>query len=102
MSICSKIGSRYFTWNRASKTFVTEISTLNGNGLNPLSQVWNDSCDAGFVMVSQITGVEVTFVLVDQHRDRDSDITHWEFAASHSDVLRMPALCDVTVIVYNT
>jgi len=62
------------------KEFVAEASEL-GSSFNPFSHIWNDSCDDGFVMVGQKTGMELIFTYAHTHRDAGGEITHWSFTA---------------------
>jgi hypothetical protein len=78
--IGSRISSEMFLYMPERKEFVAEASDL-GRGFNPFSQIWNDSCDAGFVMVGQKTGKELIFTTAHTHRDAEGDITHWSFTA---------------------
>jgi hypothetical protein len=46
-----------------------------------IGRLYDDSADAGFVMVSEKTGAEVVFLVDGEHRDHEGDITHWTFSA---------------------
>jgi hypothetical protein len=62
---------RQFDYDLAHRHFTAEISSTNG-----LSRVWADSIDEGLVVLGA-TGTQVTFVVDDEHRDAEGDITHW-------------------------
>jgi hypothetical protein len=62
---------RQFMFDAATRSFVAEISDTNG-----LGRVWADSIDEG-LSVRGATGALVTFVVDDEHRDADGDLTHW-------------------------
>jgi hypothetical protein len=106
--IGDKISSKFFTFSRADNRndptcwFTTEMSTLNGNGFNPLKRAWSDACDAGFVLVSDKTGNEAVFTLIDTVRDADGDVVKYVFAPVFSSVQRNRGLSNSTVNVYNT
>lgn len=93
--IGTRISSSKFTWVPKSKEFVAEASDLHG--INLFSQVYNDACDEGFVLVSQKTGKEVPFTLARIQHDADRDIAFWKFTAATRD----PKLAGVSVIIFN-
>lgn len=55
----------------SGKTFSAEICSTNG-----LGRVYADSCDTGLTVIGT-TGREVVFVVEDEHRDREQELTHW-------------------------
>ena len=105
-TICSKISSRRFTWHKELRSFSCDASELDHHGENTMRQVWPDSCDAGFIMVGQKTGIEIIFCLdedcTSREGTRDGEITHWIFSASNDCVRREPKLANVTVNIWNT
>jgi hypothetical protein len=66
------ISTTQFTWDKASKTFIGEISSTHGFG-----RVYNDSADEGLTLVSQWTGREMVFVVEHTERDQDGDVQFW-------------------------
>lgn len=62
---------RQFAYDAATRHFTAEISDTNGMG-----RVWPDSADEGLTVVGA-TGAQVTFVVHDDHLDREGDLTHW-------------------------
>lgn len=101
--IGARISSKYFMYQAAHGAvhgvFTAEISDFNG--FNPLSQIWDDFCDLGFVMVSEKTGAEVVFSLDHEVRDAENDITHWIFEPSLGDITKNEKLRNITVTIYN-
>jgi len=78
MLIGSRISTDRFRYEKSTRTFRAEASDLQG--LRYCGQVWDDSCDAGFVMVSEKTGKEVPFVLC--HTEfSDGDLLYWDFTS---------------------
>lgn len=65
------VSIRQFAYSAPSGSFTAEISSTNG-----LGRVFDDSIDAGLTVVGA-TGREVVFVVEQEHRDRDHDLTHW-------------------------
>lgn len=90
--------SKQFSYNKSTKTFSTEASTL-GRGSSFMKHVWNDSADVGFGIESAKTGEVVLFTLSQEHRDREHDITHWTFSVYNPK--RDPKLNGLKVIVFN-
>jgi hypothetical protein len=62
---------RQFTWNRDGRQLIAEDSSL---GSNYLGQVYPDSADVGFRVVSMYTGIEVVFVREVITRDGQGDV----------------------------
>ena len=78
--IASKIDSDYFFYDKEDVLFHQEASSLPEH-FNPVSQIWNDSADSGFVMVGQKTGKELIFFEKSEIRNSENEITHWQFVA---------------------
>lgn len=77
--ICnSYANSADFTWNKETRTFVAEASDLDHAGP---SRVYDDACDEGFFMVSEVTGNKVLMILSEVEKDREGDIMGWRFQA---------------------
>ena len=58
-------------------------------------EVFDDSCDVGFMIESHRTGQRVAFALEKTHYDRDDDITYWEFKSV------TPNHLGYTAVIYN-
>ena len=78
--IADKISSKYFTYSAIHREFVIEASDLP-RLLDPVGRIYNDACDAGFIMVSERTGKEVIFTVSPCSTDREGDVTAWHFTA---------------------
>ncbi|HET8688475.1 MAG TPA: hypothetical protein VFM18_17830 [Methanosarcina sp.] len=63
-------GTRMFSYNKDSRSFVGEISTMDCT-VADLQQ--------GFMLISQRTGATVKYSFVETVRDKEGDITHWTF-----------------------
>jgi hypothetical protein len=96
-----KVNSSKFDFIPKSKEFVAEISMLSHGGVDPMGQLYINSAERGFVMVSSKTGAEVEFEMVAEQRDADGDIRFWEFRPTWADVFHNPKLRDVRVTVLN-
>jgi len=100
--IARRIHSSLFTYSEKSKSFVTEMSTLQANRVDPLGQFYNDACDAGFLLVSSKTGVAAGFTLHEEVRNNEQELTHWVFHPVADALRRNPGLEGTTVVVFNT
>lgn len=74
-TLTTRTSTRAFTYDASRRLFVGEISDTG------LRQIWADSADLGLSVVSNVTGVQVDFVVTDEHRDADGDITDWTLAS---------------------
>ena len=74
--IATKICGSSFNWSLG--VGVTEASDLGR--INFLSQVWDDACDEGFVVVSHRTGAQIIFTL-DKVDVTDNEINGWNFVS---------------------
>jgi hypothetical protein len=61
-----------FSWN--GNTGVAEMSDLEAPGD---AQVWDDSCDVGFILKSPKTGTEVLFTFVSEVKDAEGEVQAW-------------------------
>jgi len=82
-----------FTYEKAKKTFVSEISEVPA----VLRQLWTDSLDIGFGIRGN-RGV-VYFTLKKHNKDVDGDTISWVFEAHNPS--RSPILDGLTVIIFN-
>jgi hypothetical protein len=104
--IAHKIDSRNFTYTADASgmggVFSIEMSTLQS--LGGIKQVWNDSIDAGFVMVSARTGREAIFVCTEIKLDGERDVVFWKLSPTFSSYNQAGGaqLQHVTVKVFNT
>lgn len=99
--IGARISSKYFMYKHLLGFGVFTADVSDFNGFNPLSQIWNDLPNLGFVMVSEKTGAEVVFGLIEEVRDAENDITRWVFEPTFGDVSKNEKLRNVTVTIYN-
>ena len=94
--IADKISTKFFTYDKESKTFSTEASSLPRT-FNFNSRVFDDACDSGFTMVSQKTGTEVTFTFEKDDRDEEGELMGiWFNSYSRDDSLK-----DIKVLIIN-
>ena len=97
--IASKISSKYFDYTSKDRLFCCEASGLP-KSFNFLSEIYNDACDAGFIMVGEKTGIEVIFYLT------ETDIYHekivgWNYKPEEMAIRKYPEMKDVSVLIIN-
>jgi len=105
--IAPKYCSKNFTYvpdpTGLGGVFTIEMSTLQA--LGGIQQVWDDSTDAGFVIVSAKTGNEAIFTWTEIKMDPTrEDIVYWRLSPTFSSYNKPGChqLQHVTVKVFNT
>lgn len=82
--------------------YSTDASILSHHANGPMfGQVYDDSADEGFILVSAKSGREMRMHIVNTFRNADNDITHWVLESNKEDAKRLstPVL---TITVWNT
>jgi hypothetical protein len=77
------VPSKLFSWKDG--TGVTELSDLRGIAMSIprlARQVWDDSCDIGFVVESELTGKRLLFLYVSEDKDGEGEVTGWNFVSA--------------------
>lgn len=80
------VHSDRFFWRQGNG--VADISDLAGFG-----RVYDDAVDMGLTVISTRTRSEKVFVVSDEHRDDEGDLTHWTLAPTDGS--------GVTLMVFN-
>ena len=94
--------TRLFRYMKETKTFSVEMSTLDEGGCKAVfCQVYNDSADEGFTLVSHQTGHEIKFALNHVERDNENDILYWELIADPRDLRNKPQCKGLKVTIFN-
>ncbi|CAB4143103.1 hypothetical protein UFOVP435_61 [uncultured Caudovirales phage] len=100
-TICTTTySSSQFSIDYESCTATAEASDLGAVSTPPFSRIYDDACDAGFIMVSDKTGFVSVFELSWVEKDAD-DILAWHFAPSMQSVKVQPALSRWKVTIFN-
>lgn len=98
-----KHSTRIMSYTAASRMFVVECSLLDQGGRLPIDcQVYNDACDAGFTLVSHVTGREAIFTFKEHLRDEEGEVYAAVYSIDAQSVRRNPTLAGATVHVLNT
>lgn len=69
------VSIRQFSFSKDTQTFSAEISSTGG-----LGRVYDDACDTGLTVIGE--GREVVFVVHEEHRDSEGDLTHWDLLST--------------------
>lgn len=94
------LSTAQFDYDPKERLLVAEISDL-GKDFR-FEQIYPDSCDPGFTMVSAKTGDLVDFVEVGQDRsDSGEDIAGWRFEPKPEHVRRNPKVKGLRVLIIN-
>lgn len=68
-----------FTWSaNAAVTDITDLTALR----SPWSKIWSDRPEEGFEVESAKTHKRILFVRGREERDREGDLTGWNFISS--------------------
>ena len=63
-----------------NRVFTAEASDFPEHKFRQMfTQVFDDACDQGFELTSARTGKKVKVTLSKVYRDREGELTHWEF-----------------------
>ena len=58
--IANKISTKFFSYDKEDRTFTAEASSLPST-FDFESQIYDDACDCGFILISENTGNEALF-----------------------------------------
>ena len=98
----TSFSSSDFDYNRETKTFVQEISSLSqGSTKQVFSQVYDDACDEGFRIVSKVTGKSVVYVVDGHDYNADNEIQGWRLIPTRDSIRRVPECKGTHVLVIN-
>ena len=97
--IADRISIDHFIRSNDGYCFIAEASALSPS-VNPLSQLYDDACDAGFVLVSTRTGCEVPFLY--SHVDRnEGEVAGWNFIVEPYFLRTHPSFASVRALIIN-
>jgi hypothetical protein len=98
--IAHEISAGMFHWDIENNTFSQEASSL-GESVSPMGQVWDDSCDQGFVLVStkdKKNKVIYTFDGVDEHH---GEVVGWRFSVFPDKAAHRMGMLETKVLIIN-
>lgn len=94
--------TNHFTIDPHNKLFITEASDLSGGRETDIwDSLYPDACDIGLKLISDRTGKEAHFYLVETKRDVDNDVVEWELLPTTETKHKFPNLQGWKVIVLN-
>jgi hypothetical protein len=101
-NLAPTFGTKAFTYDKATRCFVGEISELTAGGRLPLlGQIYPDACDAGMILISCDTGKEVRFYLIEEKRDADGDLVVMILKPLPEEVQKNPLLEGLSIHALN-
>lgn len=90
--------SRMFTYNKQTKNLCAEASDLVNRHLQ---QIYDDACDVGFAVISDVSGNEITFYLSETKKDAEGEVTAWEYQLLPEFVRKFPECSGMTATIFN-
>jgi hypothetical protein len=95
--------SKSFFFTPESNLFTVDMSTLDNGGTRPVfHQVYNDSIDEGFTMVSSSTGQNVDYVIDRTDYNNDNEILGWNLIPTDESIRKVPRCKGTRVLIVNT
>lgn len=70
-----------FTFCRSTRSLVAEASDFGG--AFKISRLYDDACDEGIIVKSDVSNRSETFYFVDVDRTPDGEIAGWRFKPEH-------------------
>jgi hypothetical protein len=93
------LSTNQFTWIPERRELVAEASDLGSSF--QLEQLYVDACDEGVKIISDRTGQEAAFYLVQRKTDGEGDLLAWVFEPTLEAIRKQPQLAGVKVVVLN-
>lgn len=95
------INTNRFSYNKETKTFVTEISNLGSTYV--FDRIYSDAADEGLTLWSEKSGMEATYYLdhVNYSDDADHELVSWELKPTVETTRKHPQLRDTMVLIFN-
>jgi hypothetical protein len=95
--------TKQFHADPKTQTMDAEISDLGGQSIH--TRLYNDACDAGFLLQSHVTGKTSAWVQVAQSggydEDSDGEVTSWTFRPTYETLREHPQLANWKILVWN-
>jgi hypothetical protein len=99
--IGNRIPASQFYYDKIGRIFLQDITSLR-NGYNAFSQVWDDSCDAGFVITGEKDPTkELIFTLERTDLSVEGETMGWHFTVEPESAKRIGAPTMLTVLIVN-
>lgn len=101
MEICRiRHSSNHFQKQPGNKLIAEASDLQQGSRRELFGAVYDDSCDEGFVIVSERTGREATFA-VDSRDEAEGEVRAWELVPTKKTLRQHPHLAGLRVVVLN-
>jgi len=96
-----QVNSNLFSYNKETKTFASEISTLAHRieDHSPFEQYVNGQ--EGFTMVSHVSGDKAHFTVSLYERNDEGEFVAWHLVPTENTVRQFPKLNGSSVVIFN-
>jgi hypothetical protein len=98
--IATEISAGMFHWDKETSTFSQEASSL-GDTFNPLSQVWDDSCDEGFRLIGTKNKDNEVIYTFDRKDMFHGELYGWIFKAYPDARAKALGMANTRVLIIN-
>ena len=98
--MAASLSTRQFFHDKTTRQFIADISDL---GPNPFCQIYPDSCDEGFSLVSQATGKVTDWAVYETASSSgiDGELISWRLKPTLMSLRKNPGLDGYTILLYN-
>lgn len=101
--------SDQFSWDANKKQLYADASDIGITAGMTFGPIFNDACDQGLFVMSRRSGRIAVFALVREIKDREGEVTGWEFEATrpHQSMFRFGMLASfrdyegITIKLFN-
>lgn len=95
-----QFASESFSIDRASRVMISEASDLHVRaGDVPFAPIYDDACDVGCTIQGKQKAAR--FYLAREEKDREGDVSFWEFKPTTETLHSIPGLRGWTVLIFN-
>jgi hypothetical protein len=70
-------------------------------GNRHLQRLYDDACDVGFMVKSDITGSLVTYYMSNVLKDAEQEVLGWEYRPTVESIHSVPECADTRAVVFN-
>jgi hypothetical protein len=97
------VNSKQFSYDAVKKSFVAEMSSLSRlvEDVNPFDQIYPDSVDLGFTMISSRTSHQAQFIMSNYERNSEGEFLAWHLVPTKETCQAFPRLRGTTVTIFN-
>jgi hypothetical protein len=94
----TEVNSALFTHNPKAKTLTAEHSDL---GSPAFVRMYDDACDVGLALRNKLTGNVTRWVLANEERDGEGELTGWVLHPAPESLRANAALLGYKIVIFN-